>query len=283
MNDQSASSARDPRDHYTNPGEGLLLGRMDTWYYLYNELLGTLEMGMGPLTARQGAGRFMGEHLARFLDAWGRLARPQELSISFNRVSGRPVGDGFLVEAREPQAVMQEVQERVQQVSADSEFMTVMRGHFDVLVTLRADDGTLQDRWLSRAARVYFASDWRDWSNAARLLALDPASPESHVHWSASVDLEVLSLFRRDNHAVLERVRHQWQVLRATHPEAKRLDIDDNHPDDWMIVTLAKPPADTPPDNQELYERNAPRLREAISRWEQATGHHFEWAVSLDD
>ena len=43
-------------------------------------------------------------------------------------------------------------------------------------------------------------------------------------------------------------------------------------------VTLLEPPPGTPETNQDLSERNAPRLRAAIAQWEQVSGHAFEWS-----
>jgi hypothetical protein len=68
--------------------------------------------------------------------------------------------------------------------------------------------------------------------------------------------------------------------LRSLDPTAT-VDLGESSPAK-LIVALADPPSGTPSDNRDLYEFNTPRLRAAIAKWEQATGHPFQWATSLD-
>jgi len=100
------------------------------------------------------------------------------------------------------------------------------------------------------------------------------------VQWRAPVFMNFVSLFRRDNRDVLAVARAQWRRLRSLDPIAT-VDLGESSPAK-LIVALADPPSGTPSDNRDLYEFNAPRLRAAIAKWEQATGHPFQWATSLD-
>jgi hypothetical protein len=120
---------------------------------------------------------------------------------------------------------------------------------------------------------------------------LTPSAQAGIAPWKVELGCSFLSLFRSTNAEVLARVRERCQRWLEVHPSGVVDPPDDEDDesqgtgDEWeeedYIVTLATPPPGTPPDNRDLYERNAPRLRAAVGRWEEKLGAPFEWAVDL--
>jgi hypothetical protein len=85
---------------------------------------------------------------------------------------------------------------------------------------------------------------------------------------------------------MLERVRAYWRAWLEAHlPDAAPgdeisrallQDVRERHDNEAYVMTLAEPPDGTPLDNQDLYERNWPRLQAAVQRWLQ---HPFRWTL----
>jgi hypothetical protein len=167
---------------------------------------------------------------------------------------------------------------------------------YNLRATVREERGQLRQIWLPNAGQLSCHAHFTDGyiSNVPRSVAvtyiLTPSAKAGMAPWTVDLHCNVVSLFRRTNADVLARVRNQWQRWSQAHPagpeqgdEDYRQEKNDND-GSWedYIVTLAEPPAGMTPDNQDIYERNTPYLREAIARWEQATGHSFQWEISSD-
>jgi hypothetical protein len=245
--------------------------RLDTWYYQIDEELGHMGLQDGPVTC-EGGPLYLWQQLAGFRDAFADLARLRPVA-QVNYQEREPIPAGYWAAAP-----MESEDAFVRTVE------TGFRAHDHILqgayvmwegrAMVRDHSGDLVERWLPDMGftRLYAGL------NGKPLRDLTHGQP---VQWRAPVYMNFVSLFRRDNTEILTAARDQWKRLQALEPPAT-VDFDESSPAE-LIVALADPPAGTPPDNEELYERNTPRLREAIRRWEQATGHPFEWEVSLED
>jgi hypothetical protein len=141
---------------------------------------------------------------------------------------------------------------------------------FDVRATLRGTEGYIGDLWLRNVGALQLAT--RRFGSVQQGLAVSQIAP-----WFAWLHLDIVSLFLPDNQVTLAQTRDEWNRLRAEDP-AVTIDPREDPPE-VVAVTLVDPPPATPPNNQELYERNRPRLDRAIAAWEQATGHPFVWEL----
>jgi hypothetical protein len=168
---------------------------------------------------------------------------------------------------------------------------------FDLQATVRDEHGQLAQVWIPKAGSANYHARYTagSVSNRPRSVAvtylLTPSAQAGIAPWKVELECSFLSLFRDTNAEVLTRVRGRWQRWLEAHlsgvvdpPGDEEDESQQGISDEWEedhIVTLAEPPRGTPPDNQDLYERNTPRLRAAVGRWEEELGAPFEWAVTL--
>lgn len=165
---------------------------------------------------------------------------------------------------------------------------------YDLLATVRTEQGEYQDIWLPWAGAVWYSAHYTDGyhtlpNRVAVIHDLTPLGKLGRAHWNITLACEFLSLFRRSNADILERVRSYWQTRLTSHPLSTYLDDDamtpeqpqaaEVKPSEAYFMTLADPPHGTPSDNQALYERNWPRLQTAVLRWEQWIDRPFQWAL----
>jgi hypothetical protein len=277
--DYAAGGRPEPEDYVNygvligNPDNPYLHTRMDTWYYSDSvDDVGEMDLGEASLSARNGLGVAATHWLAAWWEGFRGLALPLDVSAPYVK-SLRPtvlLGEHKVIQ---PDTTPQAVGSWLETITYPIYQLHIP---FDLEVTVRAWDGTLQETRLLRPGFVDLsATGWdpRNWT-------VDELAEPPVMAWRALMTLDNVSLFRRSNAPVLQRVRRLWKMRRELDPGSGSLEV---HTEDDAIVTLADPPPGTPPDNEELYERNAPRLREAIRRWEQATGCPFKWKVSLED
>jgi hypothetical protein len=163
----------------------------------------------------------------------------------------------------------------------DAVTITGARATFAVRAAMRDWHGAVDWNWIAGAGRVWVSANLHQ--RVAVYDVAPGAGAANGAPWHARVFVDVLSLFRLDNQEVLDSARRLWSELRAEHPGMT--DFFDALPEGEEvphagIVTLAVPPPGTPRDNRELYEANEPKLRTAVTRWEQATGNPFQWTES---
>jgi hypothetical protein len=87
---------------------------------------------------------------------------------------------------------------------------------------------------------------------------------------------------------MLERVSTYWRTWLEAHlpdaaPEDEMLqkllqEVSERCDDEACVMTLAEPPDGTP-QNQDLYERNWPRLQGAVQRWERWLQSPIRWTI----
>jgi hypothetical protein len=247
--------------------------RLDTWYYKdVVDQIGQMDLGEASLSARNGLGVAATHWLAAWWEGFRGLALPLSVRASYIK-SLRPPAVSGEDKAIQPDTTPEEVGAWLETITYPIYSLYIS---FDLVVTVRTWDGTLQETRLPRPG--YGSLNARGWD--FRNMTVDELAQPPVKAWRALMTLNAVSLFRRSNAPVLQRVRRLWRTQLEHDPDSSTLDL---HTDDYGIVTLADPPPGPPPDNQELYERNGLRLREAIAKWEQATGHPFEWEVSLED
>ncbi|HEY7778863.1 MAG TPA: hypothetical protein VIC85_01505 [Ktedonobacterales bacterium] len=272
-----ANQPPSPYEQYLNYGlferperVGIWDLHLDTWYYELDKVIGQMEPAQGPVT-HEGGGHYLWRQLSAFRDAFASLAR-LDATARVNLQEREPIPTGYWADV--PLADEATFLRAVEAAFARPD--DVLRGAYvgwDARVVVRDDEGRPVERWLPHTEKTWLRADLE----GRRLADVSAGQP---VRWRALVYMSFVSLFRRDNGAVLAVARDTWRRLRALNP-AETLDRDELSPAE-LIVALADPPAGTPSNNQDLYERNAPRLREAVARWEYTTGYPFEWRTSLD-
>jgi hypothetical protein len=235
-----------------------------------DEQLGRMELPAGPVI-REGGGRYLWQQFAAFRDAFAPGARLHAVA-QINYQEREPIPAGYWASAPlESEAAFV----RAVETGFHSRDHILQGGYvvWEGRAVVRDKKSDLVEHWLPDMGftRLYAGLDGRP------LRALSQGQP---VAWRAEVYMNFVSLFRRDNSTVLAMARTQWKRLRSLDPTAT-VDREESSPAE-LIVALADPPSGTPSDNRDLYESNAPRLRGAIAKWEQATGHPFKWATSLD-
>jgi hypothetical protein len=269
---------------------------MDTWYYAewadpnHTASLGTLALGDGPLTAAQGAAGFVARQVALFLDAFSGLFFPTAVRVGYKSQLTRAMSHAFHLPVPETQEGVQGIQTSLDHSAYDGIiYLTIA---FDIWATVRDEYGQITQVWLPDAGDAYYTADYTDGysSGPSRYggvtYSLTPAAKAGRAPWTMNLNCKYISLFRASNAEVLAQVRSQWQRWLQAHPLTAELSDEDDEAEeaseqDDEVVTLAVPPLGTPPDNQDLYERNTPRLQAAIARWEERVGIPFEWAVTL--
>jgi hypothetical protein len=294
------------RQFYTNvlrafPGLGdldlpLLHFTMDTWYYAewadhnHRASLGTLALGDGPLTAAQGSAAFVARQVALFLDAFSGLFFPTAVRVGYKPHLTRVVSHAFDLPVAETQEEVQAIQTALEQSTYDG--IINLTVDFDLWATVRDQGGQFTQIWLPDAGTARYHAHYADGYSSdpprygAVTYSLTPAAKAGRAPWAVDLHCNFISLFRATNAGVLARVRGQWQQWLQTHPLTAELsdlgdEAEDHSEQDDEVVTLAMAPHGTSPDNQDLYDRNTPRLRAAIARWEESLGTPFEWAVTL--
>jgi hypothetical protein len=302
--DGTASTQR--RQLYTNvlralPGLDdldfpLLHLTMDTWYYAewadhhHTASLGTLALGDGPLTAAQGAAAFIARQVALFLDAFSGIFLPTAVRVGYRPHLTGVVYHAFDFPVPETPEEVQAIQTSLEQSAYDG--IVNLTIDFDLWATVRDEDGQFTQLWLPDAGTARYRAHYTDGYSAdpprygAVTYLLTPEAQAGRAPWAVDLECNFISLFRATNADVLARVRGQWQQWLQTHPLNMELSdegdgAEDASEQDDEVVTLAVPPHGTPPDNRDLYDRNTPRLRAAVARWEQRLGTPFEWAVTL--
>jgi hypothetical protein len=283
--------------------------RMDTWYWSESEfngggaIIGAVDYGEGSLTVAQGVSAFLVEQVQAFHDQFAGVLRPRALYF-YPKPDLTGVGSEqqyFQVPMTAEEALaLQGAIDRltsyrpwVGDVPVDA--ITGMAIVYDVFVTIRDEQGAYQDLWLPWAGTMwYHANDyWERYipptHGVVGTHALSPLAKAGHAVWDAKLTCDFLSLFRPDNVEVLDRVRSYWRTWLETHPASdlpgddeitqEQLEEAEVKPDRANFMTLAEPPDGTPSDNQDLCERNWPRLQEAVQRWERWLQRPFRWTL----
>lgn len=245
--------------------------RLDTWYYLADENLGRMDLPAGPVT-RAGGVRHLWQQLAAFHAAFAPMARLHPVA-QINYQEREPIPAGYWTRAPlESEAAFVHAVETG--FRAREHILQGGYVEWDGLAMVWDDTtGDVVERWLPDMGHTWLYAGLEGKS-------LPDLSQGQAVPWWAFVHMNFISLFRRDNSATLAVARAQWKRLRALDPTTT-VDRNESSPAE-LIVALADPPSGAPPDNQDLYAVNAPRLRGAIAQWEQATGQPFQWKTSLD-
>ena len=239
----------------------------DTWYVKGIDEIGIMALGDGPRREQARMAEFINAQGTRFQTAFSPLARMRVIQLyHVSSPSSVHVTGTRIPVTGDVSAWQQSVRASLVETSL---IVTHIFVQLDFKVTLRTAKHELEDRWLPLTGNLML---WSDWDRKA---ADDDPTIEDAA-WNAKLDCEVASLFRRDNSVILRQVREAWRSLRITNPTATELPGSEGG-----IVTLVSPPPDTPDDNMALYSVNAPRLREAIARWERFTGQTFRWDSSM--
>jgi hypothetical protein len=271
---------------------------LDSWYYSeWSEdahpfaSLGRMAIGNGPLTPARGVAAFIAQQVAVFLDAFSGVFRPVGVQVLYKpRLSG-VLGHLLDVPVPETPQDVQTIQTALEQATYDG--IPALWIMFEMHATVRDEHGQLTQLWLPHAGKAYYYGHHSDGSisNLPKSVAvthiLTPSAKAGIAPWTVHLKCDYVSLFRETNAEMLARVRDRWQGWLQTHPinaeSGYRGDEEgeSEYQEEDFVVTLAVPPPGTPPDNRDLSERNTPRLRAAIARWEGMLGTPFEWAVTL--
>lgn len=273
---------------------------MDTWYYSewvdpnHHATLGRVVLGEGPITPEQDVGAFIAQQVAAFRDSFSDIFRPALISIG---ITPKLTGVVHNLRRFSPPVSQEEVealQTAINQAPYSAipyEGVTSLSITFDMRATVRDEHGEYTQVWLPEAGYVSYSAEYTDGTiptYPAVTHILTPLAQKGRALWTATLECNFISLFRQSNADVLNRVRSQWQDWLQNHPLGQESRDANNRPADehersgeYFIVTLAKPSPGTPPDNRELSERNLPRLRAALSQWEEMLGASFEWAATL--
>ncbi len=246
--------------------------RLDTWYYTTFQQVGELTLGEGGIHAHTGAADFLAAQLRYFAHAFAGLARLRPgLQLGCRQPPGSVRQVAPYVETTGDADVLERL--RADIAPLGDGWVVHLGARLDVRVVLRRADGEIAEQWFYNAGNLDL--------DVRRVRELIQRAPDTgFTEWVAWLEFEPRSVFQRDNSALLAEARARWKALRARQPDIT-WDNTDESPDP-LVVTLVEPPSGTPADNQELYERNAPRLRAAVAAWEQAVGSQFQWAVSLE-
>lgn len=272
---------------------------MDTWYYAEwadpNHLasLGMVALGDAPLTAAQGVAAYVAHQVALFLDAFADVFRPVLVQVGYNpRLSGVVFHAFHFAGPQRPEDVAA-IQTALEQAADAYEGLVSLQIAYEMRATVRDENGLLTEVWLPVAGEASYYAHFTDGyrSNLPRSVAvthlLTPSAQAGIAQWAVNLRCSFISLLRESNADVLSRVRARWQRWLQTHPIGADLTDEDEEDEaagdseEEYIVTLAVPPTGTPLDNRDLAERNMPRVRAAVARWEQQLGIPFEWAVTL--
>ena len=276
---------------------------MDTWYYSEwvdpaqsatvdsSATLGKAVLGDCPLIPTRGVVAFVARQVFAFREAFSGLFRPTSVTVGYKpRLTGvehHPLS--FPVPER-PEDV-EAIQAALEQHPYEG--ITSLGIAFEVRATVRDGHGELSQTWLPYAGAAFFHARYTEGlvSNLPRSVAvtylLTPSAQEGIAPWTVDLQCSFISLFRETNVDVLGRARARWRRWLKANPTGvaprKEDDEAEDTDEEWTdyVVTLAEPPGGTPPDNRELYERNAPMLRAAIGRWEESLGVPFEWGIVL--
>ena len=270
---------------------------MDTWYFKEfghpnpRALPGRMAIGTGPITKAQGVAAFIARQMATFRDAFSGVFRPASVQVGYTpRLTGIQ-GSWYDFPAPSTPEEMQALQTGVELATYDG--ITSLWIRFEMQATVRDERGQFVQLWLPDAGKAFYHAAYRDTSTPNPVpytSLLTPLAKTGIAPWSVDLRCAFLSLFRETNADVLVQVRDRWQRWLQTHPIGVQLgndedrgakgDSSDDQEEDY-IVTLAVPPPGAPPDNRDLSERNLPRFRTAVARWEERLDSTFEWVVPL--
>ena len=236
---------------------------IDTWYF-DNAIgpLGHMELSEIATVDRLNMRAFLSEQLENFSDAFSPFVR----LLTDAWLSYRPPSQGRRTfSLNVPIDRLAVVTEQIPDASITGAIV-----RFDVLVTLRGPDGYIGETWLKNVGDLQLSGYI---SQAASQFSGNSVKASG----KATLQLDVASLFLPDNQATLTQTREEWRHLRGIDPTVT-IDLREDSPMP-PVVTIVDPPPSTPSDNQELYERNRPRLDTAITVWEESTGHPFVWEI----
>jgi hypothetical protein len=266
----NAESLQLPHDaHY-------LALRMDTWYFCEAEEVGSLDLGEAPIVGSAAVAEQLARNVASVSHAFADLAHVQGISVYYRPALDAPAVHKFYFPPMTTDTLARAVETRLAQRPC---FVTALDVSLNLEVTLRDHRGALTAATLPGAASVYFAAQWASRSTPYLVMPQPiPSARQGSAPWTATLSLDVASLFRQTNAAVLDEVRAEWQHARSGGTEADG--IVGAH-ECCAVVTLARTPAGTPPDNRELAERNAPRLESAVARWASGLRASFAWQTPL--
>jgi hypothetical protein len=281
---------------------------MDTWYWSEWEIdgrdaiIGTVDVGEAPLTLAQGVSAFLVEQVQAFHDQFAGVLRPRALYL-YPKSDLTGVGsEQQYFQAPKTAADAQALQDAIDRLTSyrpwvgdvPVDAITGMAIVYDLFATIGDERGAYQDLWLPWAGRMwYHANDyWQGYipptHGVVGTHVLSPLAKVGRAVWDAKLTCDFLSLFRPDNVAVLDRVRAYWQTWLQAHPPGDLPEDDMTHeqleeaeekPHEAYFMTLTEPPDGTPLDNQDLHERNWPRLQAAVQRWERWLQRPFSWSV----
>jgi hypothetical protein len=282
--------------------------RMDTWYWSESEidgreaLIGAVDLGEAPLTLAQGVSAFLIDQMQAFQEHCCGVLRPRALYLyTLPELTGVGSEQHYfrVPNTAEDAQALQEAIDRLTSYRSGVGDVSVDAIHgmaiiSDMFVTIRDERSAYQDLWLPWAGTMwYHANDyWEGYipptHGVVGTHVLSSLAKAGRAVWSAKLASDFLSLFRPDNSEVLDRVRAYWQAWLQGHPSSdlpedsitqEELEEAEEKPHEAYVMTLAEPPDETPPDNQDLYERNWPRLQAVLQRWQNGLHRPFEWKI----
>jgi len=236
---------------------------VDTWYYVAAGEIGRMALGAGPLAGVTEAAAFLAGHLAFFDAACAPLLRTRQHAFLGYKFAAEPIR--VYTELVGISSLRQGLRARELPPSAILMGATVS---LDAFLAVRTPGQGIVGRWMREVGTVSFYAR----PGARPLGAITEAT---RAPWTATLTLDVASIFRPDNAAFLERARERWRRWVEAHPGSGRIEDEGEY---VGVVTLAAPPPDTPGDNEQLAALNAPALRAAIATWERTIGGSFEWS-----
>lgn len=248
---------------FKDSGDNIFPLHIDTWYY-DNAInpLGHMDLRKIGTKDHLDTGAFLAQQAETFSEAFSGLVQLHTIA----RVGYRPPEERIRSFALN--SSMDRLTALAQELPGAIILGSIIR--FDVLVTLRGPDGYIGDIWLRNVGDLQLFGG---------IVEPPPQSSGNSARAAghAILQLDVASLFMSDNQTTLVQTRNQWKRIREIDPTVT-IDLREDSPAS-PVVTLVDPPSSTPLDNQELFEKNGPRLAQAISIWEDRTRCPFIWEI----
>jgi hypothetical protein len=253
--------------------------RMDTWYH-DEETLGNMALGDGPIYAYPGVGQFLASQLGILSNAFKQILELQRVRVGFRYQPTGVMGSGQWFP---PPAVSEDFVQIEQAIQQFPYLITSMLVEYDLLATIRDEQGILVDTWLPTAGWLTYSCHYTDEhvqeNGAAVTYRLIPTVEQGYAPWFVTWHCNYSSIFKQSNREVLNRERERWKKRVASHQ------MPGANEDDWesrsTVVTLVDPPPGTPSDNESIAEHNLPRFQHALTRWGIEVGSVFTWELTL--
>lgn len=236
---------------------------IDTWYF-DNAIapLGHMELSEIATVDHPDLWAFLAEQIKNFAEAFSPFIHLHTDAWLSYRLPGQGRRIGSL------NVSIAHLADVTEQVPAANVTGVIIR--LDVLVTVRGPDKYIGDIWLKNVGDLQLSGD-------VSQTVSQYSGNSVNATGRAALQLDVASLFLPDNQATLTEAREEWRRLRAIDPTVT-IGLREDSPA-LAVVTLVEPPPSTPPNNQELYEENEPRLAQAINAWTARTGYPFVWEI----